>query len=280
MLFIDGDEYHHLIRVLRRQIDDEVIAISPHQGIRFLTRIEAINPNQAALRVIAELPKLDPPSGSTSVHLVIGLLQPKLLDLVAEKASELGVTALHIFCGQKSKLSELSSDRQARLIRLSEAAAKQSGIQQAPAIHCYESLVEALAALHGAPASTSSSPQSSQARLLCSISPPSGDSATGPIVPLPIVQLHQALLELRANYQALREISTGGDSPTPDITPLQHSPQNDETYLVVGPESGLTKAEEESAISWGYRPVSLGPTVLRAETAAIAASAIAIALLR
>ncbi len=261
--------------MLRRQIDDEVIAISPHQGIRFLTRIEAINPNQAALRVIAELPKLDPPSGSIAVNLVIGLLQPKLLDLVAEKASELGVTALHIFCGQKSKLSELSSERQARLIRLSEAAAKQSGIEQAPTIHCYQSLIETLAALHGAPAATSQSSQSSQARLLCSVAPPGGDSATEPTVPLP-----QALLELRANYQALREISTGGDSPTPDITPLQQFPQNDETYLVVGPESGLTKAEEASAISWGYRPVSLGPTVLRAETAAIAASAIATALLR
>jgi 16S rRNA (uracil1498-N3)-methyltransferase len=38
-----------------------------------------------------------------------------------------------------------------------------------------------------------------------------------------------------------------------------------------GPEGGLSPAEEAAAIAAGFAPVSLGPRVLRSETAALAA---------
>lgn len=40
--------------------------------------------------------------------------------------------------------------------------------------------------------------------------------------------------------------------------------------LLSGPEGGLSAAEEQAARAAGYRPVSLGPRVLRAETAPLA----------
>lgn len=43
--------------------------------------------------------------------------------------------------------------------------------------------------------------------------------------------------------------------------------------LVVGPEGGLESAEHSLATHLGYRPVSLGPRILRTETAGIAAIA-------
>ena len=43
--------------------------------------------------------------------------------------------------------------------------------------------------------------------------------------------------------------------------------------LLSGPEGGLAPAEEAAARDAGYRPVSLGPRVLRAETAPLAALA-------
>ena len=43
--------------------------------------------------------------------------------------------------------------------------------------------------------------------------------------------------------------------------------------LVHGPEGGLAPAEEQALLSQGWQPVSLGPRVLRAETAAISALA-------
>lgn len=44
--------------------------------------------------------------------------------------------------------------------------------------------------------------------------------------------------------------------------------------LLVGPEGGWTEAEVESAIATGWQPVTLGPGILRAVTAAIVALAL------
>ena len=47
-----------------------------------------------------------------------------------------------------------------------------------------------------------------------------------------------------------------------------------EVTLLSGPEGGLAPAEEDAALARGWRPVNLGPRVLRAETAPIAALAV------
>jgi 16S rRNA (uracil1498-N3)-methyltransferase len=49
----------------------------------------------------------------------------------------------------------------------------------------------------------------------------------------------------------------------------------DGIVLAVGPEGGLTDDEREQAVAAGARPVSLGPHILRIETAAIALAAAA-----
>jgi len=43
--------------------------------------------------------------------------------------------------------------------------------------------------------------------------------------------------------------------------------------LLSGPEGGLTPAEEQAARASGFVPVTLGPRVLRADTAPLAALA-------
>jgi 16S rRNA (uracil1498-N3)-methyltransferase len=40
-----------------------------------------------------------------------------------------------------------------------------------------------------------------------------------------------------------------------------------------GPEGGLSASEEDAALAAGFKPTTLGPRVLRAETAALAALA-------
>jgi 16S rRNA (uracil1498-N3)-methyltransferase len=48
----------------------------------------------------------------------------------------------------------------------------------------------------------------------------------------------------------------------------------DRAWVLSGPEGGLSAGEEEEAIARGFVPLSLGPRVLRAETAALAALAL------
>lgn len=52
--------------------------------------------------------------------------------------------------------------------------------------------------------------------------------------------------------------------------PRPHGP----VTLLIGPEGGLSEAEIELAIGHGFRPLRLGPRVLRTETAAVAAMAV------
>jgi 16S rRNA (uracil1498-N3)-methyltransferase len=53
---------------------------------------------------------------------------------------------------------------------------------------------------------------------------------------------------------------------------------NEKTYLLIGPEGGLSPEEAATAKDAGWRVISLGKTILRMETACIAASAIALHL--
>ena len=65
------------------------------------------------------------------------------------------------------------------------------------------------------------------------------------------------ILSLRAGTQPL-----GAGASTRELT------------LLSGPEGGLTAAEEDAAATRGWQPVHLGPRVLRAETAPLAALAL------
>ncbi|HEY2255819.1 MAG TPA: 16S rRNA (uracil(1498)-N(3))-methyltransferase [Variovorax sp.] len=51
------------------------------------------------------------------------------------------------------------------------------------------------------------------------------------------------------------------------------APDLHEAWVLSGPEGGLSAAEEQAAIGLGFAPLTLGPRVLRAETAALAALA-------
>lgn len=51
-------------------------------------------------------------------------------------------------------------------------------------------------------------------------------------------------------------------------------PRPDTVTLLSGPEGGLAPAEEAAALDRGWQPVTLGPRVLRAETAPLAALAL------
>ena len=60
--------------------------------------------------------------------------------------------------------------------------------------------------------------------------------------------------------------------PLPDLADLRQ--QGQRVLLIVGPEGGLTEVERHEAMEAGARQVSLGPRILRIETAALAMAAV------
>ncbi len=51
-------------------------------------------------------------------------------------------------------------------------------------------------------------------------------------------------------------------------------PPSGPVTLLIGPEGGLSESEIEAAVGCGFRPLRLGPRVLRTETAAVAAMSV------
>lgn len=84
------------------------------------------------------------------------------------------------------------------------------------------------------------------------------------------LRLEQALASLASHRFFLDE--TGGD-PLLSAVPADRA-NAEEAALAIGPEGGWTDAERQLAAARGWRRISLGPMILRAETAAIAATAV------
>ena len=77
-------------------------------------------------------------------------------------------------------------------------------------------------------------------------------------------------LALEADYRYFLEETVA--PPLLRLLPVNRA-ATDRVALLTGPEGGWTAAEREAAAAAGWRSASLGPLVLRAETAAIAAVA-------
>lgn len=99
---------------------------------------------------------------------------------------------------------------------------------------------------------------------------------------LRVPRLHQPLpfAELGAAGPAgggpLRLICLRGGPSLPDR--LAAAPGAGEVHLLVGPEGGWTGEEEEAAAARGWQGAGLGPTTLRADTAAVLAAGLILCL--
>jgi 16S rRNA (uracil1498-N3)-methyltransferase len=75
---------------------------------------------------------------------------------------------------------------------------------------------------------------------------------------------------LQSAANAAAQLFLGSTTTSPAAINISH---NIQTIFLIGPEGGFTSAEIDAATAVGAAPVSLGPHILRTETAAIAAAA-------
>ncbi len=80
-------------------------------------------------------------------------------------------------------------------------------------------------------------------------------------------------LESDQNERSTRLIADPAGGPISEAFDLAGG-----VVVAIGPEGGFDPGEVDAAARAGYRPVSLGPTILRVETAALAACAAVVAM--
>jgi 16S rRNA (uracil1498-N3)-methyltransferase len=167
------------------------------------------------------------------VTLALGMPANERMDTLVEKATELGVHAIQPLECERSVL-RLSGERAQRKREhwqaVAVAASEQCGRAWMPQVAEVQSLAGWLQALGPAGADSASR----TARLVLSFSP----DALSP------AEAQQALGLRDGGVQALLALS--------------------------GPEGGLSPAEEAAARAAGFQPITLGPRVLRADTAPLA----------
>ena len=212
---LQGSAAGHLTRVLRLRVG-EALTVFNGAGGEYAASIEHAHAGRVAV-AIAELRAIERESPLT-LTLAQGVSRGERMDLVVQKATELGASGLAPVLAERSVVRLTAQQAERRLNHwraIAIAACEQSGRNRLPAIASPVPLKDFLRTSDGS------------MRLLLS------PAATATLADLP------------------RLVSA--------IT------------VLIGPEGGLAEAEQEAAVAAGFKPVRLGPRVLRTETAAIAA---------
>jgi 16S rRNA (uracil1498-N3)-methyltransferase len=140
---LEGEEHHHLSRVLRVRPGEKVWLVD-EQGSSF--RAEVVEVEQRRTRLLL-LDKEEPSASKIRLILAQALIRSKKMDLVIQKATELGVWAVVPVEASRSVL-RLEGREGARLERwqkIAREAAKQSRRTDIPLIHgpqCYSEFLE------------------------------------------------------------------------------------------------------------------------------------------
>jgi 16S rRNA (uracil1498-N3)-methyltransferase len=205
---------HYLATVMRRSAGEGVRLFNGRDG-EWDGRITALGRGKAAFTVdILVRPQAD----DADVWLVFAVLKRDTTDLVVQKATELGVSALLPVFTERTNAARINADR---LGAIAVEAAEQSERLTVPVLHPARPLPEALANW-------------------------------------PAHRLLFAAME-RAEAAAVK-------------------PANGPAGLLIGPEGGFGPRDSALLEQCDFvRPVSLGPRILRAETAAIVGLALLLA---
>jgi len=212
---LQGSAAGHLTRVLRLRVG-EALSVFNGAGGEYAASIEHAHAGRVAV-AIGELRAIERESPLT-LTLAQGVSRGERMDLVVQKATELGASGLAPVLAERSVVRLTAQQAERRLNHwraIAIAACEQSGRNRLPAIASPVPLRDFLRTSDGS------------MRLLLS------PAATATLADLP------------------RLVSA--------------------VTVLIGPEGGLAEAEQEAAVAAGFRPVRLGPRVLRTETAAIAA---------
>ncbi|MEO5365004.1 MAG: 16S rRNA (uracil(1498)-N(3))-methyltransferase [Magnetococcus sp. WYHC-3] len=217
---------HYLARVLRLRSGEPVVLFNGRDGLDYPAIIQALEP-ELTLRLDTPLP--NPAESPLTITLVHGLAKSTAMELVIQKAVELGVARiLPLVCRHVVGRPDAQRDqhRRERWNRIAAEAAEQCRRARVPEILSplpWEALPAHLAP-HGP-------------RLLC-------------------WEQNDGLPPLA---------SLGSRWPRPE-----------HVTLLTGPEGGFAADEVASACAdLGFTAVSLGPRILRSETAAITAVTLA-----
>ncbi len=120
---ITGSEVFHIHNVMRKKVGDEIF-FTDGKGWQYQGKILTSDRSFIKGEIIDST--FEPRESRIKLTLAFGLLKGNHNDLIVEKGTEIGVSALQTFFSQNSIVRTLSASKMLRLQRIVMAAAKQS----------------------------------------------------------------------------------------------------------------------------------------------------------
>lgn len=127
-IFIEGNDYNHIKNVLRKSINDELNICNSENSKNYLCKIIDINDKQVILHIENEIES----NSESNINITIfqGLPKAEKMELIIQKATELGVTTIVPTIMKRCVVKVEEKDKQKKVVRwqkIAEVAAKQSG---------------------------------------------------------------------------------------------------------------------------------------------------------
>ena len=224
------EEARHLQTVLRVKPGDS-IQLFDGQGHTRTTTVTVVEKNSLTLSAVE--PVVSHRQAPCAITLFVCISKGKHMDWTLEKAVELGVARIVPVISDRTIVRVDAEDREAKVdrwMRIAEEAARQSGRAWLPEILTPRSFKESLALV-----------QQTTPTFVAALTP---------------------------NAKPLRDSLL---PPTSSLLPPPSSlqPPPSQAGWFVGPEGDFTPDELQRLLDAGALPVSLGPLVLRAETACL-----------
>lgn len=214
--WLTGDEAKHLSQVLRIRAG-ETVTVFDGRGRRATATVAEVSRERVRLELTEGV--TIPPVGP-EVVLALAIPKGKKMDLVVQKAVELGVSCIQPLV-TRNTVVQPGEGKSDKWQRVALEACKQSGLDHLPEVLDpldFGKWIDSLA-----------QPMVGELRLIASLA-----EGAGP----------------------MREIVRRAESPS-------------RVFILVGPEGDFTEAETREALEAAFIPVTLGATVLRAETASL-----------
>lgn len=113
-VFLNEDDIYHLTHVMRAKLDECVEIVS--NGKVYVAKIDGFNPLSISItKEIDEDNEL-----SAKLILISSLIKGDKMDLVLQKATELGVSSIYLLAAERSVVKIKESEKQNKLIRFNK----------------------------------------------------------------------------------------------------------------------------------------------------------------
>jgi len=125
---IKGDEAYHLCRVLRLKVGFKIIVACGDEFDYHCTLL-TVNEKTATAKIDSKI--LNAGNPDIILHLYQSITKHDKLDLIVQKAVELGVTSVTLFRSANSHINNVNTERLNKIVR---EAAKQCGLSKLPVL--------------------------------------------------------------------------------------------------------------------------------------------------